>query len=89
MRYSAQQLDRAVGAVIASAAGDALGSQYEFGPSSPTTSRRVRPPFGHAIGEWTDDTSMAMPILQGSPRRVLDDPDALGGIVPCGSDWSA
>lgn len=28
-----RQYDRAIGAVLASAAGDALGSQYEFGPA--------------------------------------------------------
>lgn len=62
---TSHQLDRAVGAVLASAAGDALGSQYEFGPA---LAEDVVPvmgvgSFGHAQGEWTDDTAMAMPIL--------------------------
>jgi len=89
MHLSAQQLDRAVGAVLVSAAGDALGSQYEFGPSLPDS---VTPEFGvgcfgHAPGEWTDDTSMAMPILrQLAEGRTLEEPDAISEIV---SDWRA
>ena len=80
MHLSAQQLDRAVGAVLASAAGDALGSQYEFGPSLPDS---LTPEFGvgcfgHAPGEWTDDTSMAMPILrQLAEGRTLEEPDTI------------
>jgi hypothetical protein len=37
------QLDRPVGTVLASAAGDALGSQYEFGPALPNS---MTPAFG-------------------------------------------
>ncbi len=69
-------LDRAVGAVLASAAGDALGSQYEFGPALPdsVTPAFGRGVFGHAPGEWTDDTSMAVPILDVLARgEALDD----------------
>lgn len=59
------QLDRAAGAVLASAAGDALGSQYEFGPAldDGVTPEFGVGRFGHGVGEWTDDTSMAVPIL--------------------------
>lgn len=70
MPLSPAQLDRAVGSVLASAAGDALGSQYEFGPAlddSFTPTFGVGQ-FGHGIGEWTDDTSMAMPILDALAR---------------------
>ncbi|WP_413353908.1 ADP-ribosylglycohydrolase family protein [Microbacterium sp. 1P06AB] len=87
MHLSAQQLDRAVGAVLASAAGDALGSQYEFGPA---LSDSVTPEFGvgcfgHDSGEWTDDTSMAMPILrQLAEGWALEDADAIRQIV---TDW--
>lgn len=87
MHLTAQQLDRAVGAVLASAAGDALGSQYEFGPALPDS---VTPEFGvgcfgHDSGEWTDDTSMAMPILrQLAEGRALEDADAIRQIV---TDW--
>ncbi len=89
--FSAQRLDRAVGAVVASAAGDALGSQYEFGPS---LSDDVIPQFGtgcfgHAVGEWTDDTSMAMPILRAlADGRRMEDEATLDGIVSAWRDWS-
>lgn len=53
------QIDRAVGVVLGSAIGDALGAGYEFA--------RVAPDFipgmiggglgNFAPGEWTDDTS--------------------------------
>ena len=59
-------IDRAVGVVVASAAGDALGAGYEFGPpiSSDTPVAMVGGgAFGWAPGEWTDDTQMALCIL--------------------------
>ena len=63
---TAAQRDRAVGAILGTAVGDALGSQYEFGPA---LADDVVPEFGvghfgHGLGEWTDDTSMAVPILE-------------------------
>ena len=85
------QLDRAVGAVLASAAGDALGSQYEFGPALPDS---MTPAFGvgyfgHAAGEWTDDTSMAVPILQQlAAGRTLEDPVALAEIIAEWRGWA-
>lgn len=91
MHLTAQQMDRAAGAVLASAAGDALGSQYEFGPA---LADDVTPAFGigcfgHALGEWTDDTSMAMSILQVlADGRTLEDPAALDEIVTSWRDWS-
>ena len=66
-RLSTTQLDRAVGALVAAAAGDALGAGYEFGPplSASTPVRMVGGgTFGWAPGEWTDDTSMALVIAQ-------------------------
>lgn len=88
---TSHQLDRAVGAVLASAAGDALGSQYEFGPAHgddfvPGFGIGV---FGHAAGEWTDDTAMAMPILTAlADGASLLDPAALEGIVTSWVEWS-
>lgn len=85
------QLDRAVGAVLASAAGDALGSQYEFGPALPNS---MTPAFGvgyfgHAAGEWTDDTSMAVPILNRlASGETLEDPLALAEIVAEWRGWA-
>ena len=57
--------DRAVGAVLASAVGDALGAPYEFGPPNPAAPCAMEGGggFGWAPGEWTDDTQMALAIL--------------------------
>lgn len=86
------QLDRAVGAVVASAAGDALGSAYEFGPGLPDDRVPVFGVghFGHAVGEWTDDTAMAMAILEAASRGdSLCDAVVLGGIVDRWLGWAA
>lgn len=86
-----RQYDRAIGAVLASAAGDALGSQYEFGPAL-ADDQPIEfgvGYFGHARGEWTDDTSMAMPILQALARgESLNDTATLGSIVAEWREWS-
>jgi ADP-ribosylglycohydrolase len=61
-----KQLERAAGAVLGAAVGDALGAGYELA---------APPAFGHADmiggglgnfapGQWTDDTSQSVPILQ-------------------------
>ena len=60
------QRDRAVGAVLASAAGDALGAPHEFGP--PLAADVVLEMTGGGSlawepGEWTDDTQTALAIL--------------------------
>ncbi|GAA4169847.1 ADP-ribosylglycohydrolase family protein [Gryllotalpicola koreensis] len=85
-----QQLDRAVGAVTASAAGDALGAPYEFHasvlPPTPIT-LHAAPPW--ELGEWTDDTSMAVPILQALARhKPLDDARTLAAIVGEWIGWA-
>ncbi|QEW02924.1 ADP-ribosylglycohydrolase family protein [Microbacterium lushaniae] len=92
MTLTTVHLDRAVGAVVASAAGDALGAQYEFGPalSDATPVEFGRGTFGHDIGEWTDDTSMAVPILQAlAAGDRLDDGRVLAGIVTAWIGWAA
>lgn len=84
------RIDRAVGAVIGSAVADALGSQYEFGPAHPDTFEPTfgRSTFGHGVGEWTDDTQMAMPILEELSRGAsLNDPAALGRILAVWASW--
>ncbi len=56
------QLDRACGALLGSAAGDALGAGYEFGsaPLGPEGPLMIGGGLGgFAPGEWTDDTTMA------------------------------
>lgn len=67
MTLTAAQRDRACGVLLATAAGDALGAGYEFGPSlSPDTPVDM---IGGGLGpfkpgEWTDDTSMAIAIAE-------------------------
>lgn len=66
MRLAAAQKDRVCGVMVATAAGDALGAGYEFGPALPpraSVGMIGGGAFGWAPGEWTDDTSMAIPIL--------------------------
>jgi ADP-ribosyl-[dinitrogen reductase] hydrolase len=61
----AATIDRAVGAVLASAVGDALGAPYEFRPPNPTAPCAMEGggSFAWEPGEWTDDTQMALAIL--------------------------
>ena len=61
-------LERAVGAVLGSAVGDALGAPFEFGPEGAFSARFPRPGHGGEMcggggwepGEATDDTQMAI-----------------------------
>jgi ADP-ribosyl-[dinitrogen reductase] hydrolase len=67
MKLTGMQVDRACGALVGTAAGDALGAPFEFGPPL-STSTPVEMTgggsFGWAPGEWTDDTSMAIAIAE-------------------------
>jgi ADP-ribosyl-[dinitrogen reductase] hydrolase len=66
------QLHRALGAVVGSAVGDALGAPFEFGPPGEYSARFPAPVlggtgemaggggFGWSPGEFTDDTQMAL-----------------------------
>ena len=60
-----ETIERAVGAVAGSAVGDALGAGYEF--RNPATDEEIAMigggPFDWDPGEWTDDTQMALAIL--------------------------
>ncbi len=59
--------NRAIGAVCGGAAGDALGAGYEFTNPHPEDeiSMKGGGAFNWAPGEWTDDTAMAVAILDG------------------------
>lgn len=83
-------LDRALGVVWASAVGDALGAPYEFQPSLPdSTPVELKAGGPWERGEWTDDTSMSVPILRElAAGHALEDPAALGRIVAEWQDWS-
>jgi len=58
-------LDRVKGAVCGGAAGDALGAGYEFTNPHPDDQIVMKGggAFNWAPGEWTDDTAMAVAIL--------------------------
>ncbi|SOD70848.1 ADP-ribosylglycohydrolase [Jatrophihabitans sp. GAS493] len=66
-RLSSAQLDRAVGVLLGSAAGDALGAPYEFHPpraAAESIAMIGGGTFGWERGEWTDDTSMGLVLAQ-------------------------
>ncbi|MET7512979.1 ADP-ribosylglycohydrolase family protein [Streptomyces sp. NPDC005480] len=75
-----KRMERAIGAVVGSAVGDALGAPFEFGPEGAFSARFPRPGVGGEMcggggwdsGEATDDTQMA--VLVG--ESLLD----LGGL---------
>ncbi|MEU3727813.1 ADP-ribosylglycohydrolase family protein [Streptomyces sp. NPDC033538] len=76
--------ERALGAVIGSAVGDALGAPFEFGPEGAFSARFPRPGQGGEMcggggwgpGEATDDTQMAVLVAESLLERGrLDLPD--------------
>ena len=72
--------DRAAGALLGLAVGDALGTTLEFSlrDSEPRVSDMVGGgPFGLAPGEWTDDTSMALCLAESILERGAIDPEDL------------
>lgn len=68
--------DRARGALVGLAAGDAVGTTVEFrrpGSFEPLTHMVGGGPFGLRPGQWTDDTSMALCLAESIvDRRSLD-----------------
>jgi ADP-ribosylglycohydrolase len=91
MELSAAQVDRACGAVLGSAVGDALGAPYEFGASEvgPEGPRMIGGGLGgFAPGEWTDDTTMAWCILDVAATGAdLRTDEALTAIARRFRDW--
>ena len=68
-------LDRSLGAVMGSAAGDALGAGYEFGPPLPDdlpVEMIGGGAFSWTPGEWTDDTQMALAVLTSVADGAVD-----------------
>jgi ADP-ribosyl-[dinitrogen reductase] hydrolase len=91
MKLSPAQLDRACGAVLGTAVGDALGAPYEFGVATvgPEGPRMIGGGLGgFAPGEWTDDTTMAWAILDVAATGAdLRTDEALTAIARNFRDW--
>lgn len=92
MKLTTEQLDRAVGVLVANAAGDALGAPYEFQPARGPELEVAMVgggAFGWKRGEWTDDTSMAIAIAEVAATGAdLRDDAALTAIVTRWHGWA-
>jgi ADP-ribosyl-[dinitrogen reductase] hydrolase len=92
MTLTTAQLDRAIGVLLGTAAGDALGAAYEFGsPRGPELEVAMvgGGAFGWEPGEWTDDTSMAIAIAEVAATGAdLRDEEALDALVRRWHEWS-
>lgn len=77
--------DRAIGAMLGLAAGDALGTTLEFrrrDSSPPLTDMIGGGPFGLEPGQWTDDTSMALALMDSLlAKGCLDEADLMERFV--------
>ena len=93
MNISSHQRDRAIGVILASAAGDALGAPYEFKPpvaASKPIAMIGGGAFDWAPGEWTDDTSMAIVILDELAKgNRLEDEATQDAITLAWQRWAA
>ena len=78
-------MDRAAGALVGLAVGDALGAGYEFSTPAPDTVVEMRGgglgPW--APGEWTDDTAQAVAIARVTAEGRLDLDRVARGFI----DW--
>lgn len=91
MKLTPARLDRACGAVLGTAVGDALGAPYEFGVATvgPEGPQMIGGGLGgFAPGEWTDDTTMAWAILDVAATGAdLRSADALTQIARNFRGW--
>lgn len=83
---AANMKDRALGAFLGLAVGDAVGTTLEFKPRDDKAARLTDMigggPFGLSAGQWTDDTAMALALaesLLADPH--LDPRDLMGRFV--------
>lgn len=92
MQLGPKQTDRAIGALLGSAAGDALGVPYEFG--SPPMDEEPQQKGGGlgniAPGQWSDDTEMACVIARVAATGAdLRTPASLDAIADGFLEWYA
>jgi ADP-ribosyl-[dinitrogen reductase] hydrolase len=82
--------DRVDGVLLASAAGDALGAPYEFGPArGPELEVAMVGGGAWEPGEWTDDTAMAIAIAEVAATGAdLRDVSAQDAIIARWYEWS-
>lgn len=84
--------DRAAGVLAGLACGDALGAPYEFAPPlapGAPVGMVGGGSFGWAPGEWTDDTSMAVVVLDGVERAVAAGEPLTGHLDVLAAGWAA
>jgi ADP-ribosyl-[dinitrogen reductase] hydrolase len=90
MNLTVAMQDRAIGALLGTAAGDALGAPYEFQP--PRAPDQDVAMVGNDLwepGEWTDDTAMAIAIAEvAATGQDLRDDAAQDAIVRRWHQWS-
>jgi ADP-ribosyl-[dinitrogen reductase] hydrolase len=82
--------DRARGAIVGLAVADALGQSYEMGPrleESVVLELRARGNFG--LGEWTDDTCMAIGVALAAVEANLAEDSGLDKVASNFYDWYA
>jgi ADP-ribosyl-[dinitrogen reductase] hydrolase len=82
-----ERIERAVGALMGLAVGDAIGTTLEFVPRAqirqPLTDMVGGGPFNLAPGQWTDDTSMALCLGESLLEHGFDMHDQLNRYL----DW--
>jgi ADP-ribosyl-[dinitrogen reductase] hydrolase len=92
MTLTTAQLDRACGVLLGTAAGDALGAAYEFGPPRGPELEVAMVgggSFGWEPAEWTDDSSMAVVIAEVAATGAdLRQEEALDAIARRWHEWS-
>lgn len=88
-KHTNETKQRAIGTMVGAAVGDALGAPFEFGPRGAYRERFPNPVmggtgemtgggvFGWGLGEFTDDTQMAMAFAEALHREGAYDADAV------------
>lgn len=91
MKLTQQQHDRALGVMIGTACGDALGAPLEFRPVVPYPAQIMMTgggSLGWKPGEWTDDTAMAIAIGRAIAEHGGLGDGALNTVAAEFHDWA-